>query len=429
MPPRIFTSYRRIDHVDVAERIRDQFAARFGRDNVFIDFDSIPPATKWKECIRREIIQCDALVIIIGPRWLEILVKKLADNEEDYVYFEIDLALAHDKLIVPICIKGATLPPADELPRNIQPILDYNATYLDSGLTFLNECNRLLDTVEVSLNHRILAPTIAATSSVDVIQTKEKRNSKISLKLEMPISELKADVLVDLVAKLVEVGIEDISIVGIHQGSIIIDLEMQKEVAEKLVGLLKMHPEYLEQFGLSSVSIDNKEVLTSASIHNPDYLETKFAQMMKRARSKPQNLFVHQYHAPVGQVNSAADQRIGEQTVNSQLPSSDKKSDLRPRSSWSSGSYYLAVLVVLLVGLGVIAFNLPFFSLVVVLIAAPILLSIVGAFQLQQDERLSEKSFLTLMRMAMGKLPLIGTIVESLRQPDSKDKGEEKQGE
>ncbi len=64
---KIFISYRRDDHPDFVERIRDWFVIRYGRSNVFMDFDSIPPFTKFADYIREKVEETDVMIVIIGP--------------------------------------------------------------------------------------------------------------------------------------------------------------------------------------------------------------------------------------------------------------------------------------------------------------------------------------------------------------------------
>jgi hypothetical protein len=147
-PLKIFISYRRKDNHDFAERIRDWFAWRYGRENVFIDFDSIRPAANWGDVIRQEISKCDALIAIIGPQWLKLLNDAAHKPDEDYVRLEIKLALQQAKIIAPVCIKGAEMPAKDELPEDLRPIFKSNFYDLNSGLHFLDNIERLMDSIE-----------------------------------------------------------------------------------------------------------------------------------------------------------------------------------------------------------------------------------------------------------------------------------------
>ncbi|WP_067668532.1 hypothetical protein [Nocardia miyunensis] len=75
------------------------------------------------------------------------------------------------------------------------------------------------------------------------------------------------------------------------------------------------------------------------------------------------------------------------------------------RSPWLSGSFYLVAALVILSVLLVIARLTPVWTVPVVVVGGVLLLSVVGAFQLRQDDALSEEGFLTLMISVLGKLP------------------------
>ncbi|MBC7814114.1 MAG: toll/interleukin-1 receptor domain-containing protein, partial [Burkholderiales bacterium] len=151
---KVFVSYRRIDNPDFVERIRDWFMQRYGRPNVFMDFDNIPPFTPFADYIRERVRECDVLIAIIGPRWLELLREKTFDPADDYVRVEIRLALEENKLIAPICIKGAAVPHGDDLPDDLRALIGYNAAHLDSGRTFLDNIELIMDAVEQELARR-----------------------------------------------------------------------------------------------------------------------------------------------------------------------------------------------------------------------------------------------------------------------------------
>jgi hypothetical protein len=63
----------------------------------------------------------------------------------------------------------------------------------------------------------------------------------------------------------------------------------------------------------------------------------------------------------------------------------------RLRSPWFSGLFYLAVVVVFVALLLVVGRVLPLCALPVIALVAALLVSIVGALQMRQDERLSER--------------------------------------
>lgn len=148
---KIFFSYRRGDNAEFVERIRDWFVQSFGRENVFMDFDTIPPFTRFSDFIRDRVMECDLLIAIIGPQWIHLLNERMADDEEDFVRTEISLALQAGKKIAPICIKGAKSPGADDLPDDMRLMLDYNVAFLDSGPNFLDNMERIMGAIENEL--------------------------------------------------------------------------------------------------------------------------------------------------------------------------------------------------------------------------------------------------------------------------------------
>ena len=80
----------------------------------------------------------------------------------------------------------------------------------------------------------------------------------------------------------------------------------------------------------------------------------------------------------------------------------------RPRPSpWLSGCFYLLSAMVVVAILLVAARLLPVLVLPCVFIGSVILLEVIGAFQLRHDDRLNEKSFLSLMALSFRALPWI----------------------
>ena len=74
---------------------------------------------------------------------------------------------------------------------------------------------------------------------------------------------------------------------------------------------------------------------------------------------------------------------------------------------WISGSFYLFALILLIILFLVVARSVSIFVLPIVLIAGFIAVSLIGAFQLRQDKRLSEKSFLELVKLTFQQIPLL----------------------
>lgn len=78
-----------------------------------------------------------------------------------------------------------------------------------------------------------------------------------------------------------------------------------------------------------------------------------------------------------------------------------------PPNPWVSGSFYLAVTVVLLTLLLVISTTVPWWAFPLVVLGGLIGVTVVGAFQLRHDSALSEEGFLSLMLATLRQLPLL----------------------
>jgi hypothetical protein len=129
--PRIFISYRRADSEYIVGRIYDRLLAEFGPGYVFKDVENIPPGRDFRDILRKAILQADVLLIIIGPDWLNIKGddgRRRLDAPNDYVRFEIETALGRDDvLMLPVLVKNAGPPDADQLPPGIEKLAYLNA--------------------------------------------------------------------------------------------------------------------------------------------------------------------------------------------------------------------------------------------------------------------------------------------------------------
>ncbi|MDD5668539.1 MAG: COR domain-containing protein [Candidatus Omnitrophica bacterium] len=82
------------------------------------------------------------------------------------------------------------------------------------------------------------------------------------------------------------------------------------------------------------------------------------------------------------------------------------------RSSWANGLFYLFTFVVVIFSLGFLAGKVPFYTLALVIIAGILFVPLIGALQLRQDQRLSEKSFMELVKIVIRQIPFIGRFAK-----------------
>ena len=130
MADTIFINYRREDSIGTAGRLHDRLTQTFGQNNVFMDVDSIPAGIDFAADLNREVAQCDVVLVVIGPEWLNAKDEsggRRLDNPDDFVVIEIAAALTRDIPVIPVLVDGARIPKVSELPDAIKPLARRNA--------------------------------------------------------------------------------------------------------------------------------------------------------------------------------------------------------------------------------------------------------------------------------------------------------------
>ena len=128
----IFISYRREDSQGEAGRLYDHLLQYFDEREIFLDIKSIKPGEDFTKAIEKGGI-CDALIAVIGPKWLDIPDEKgyrRIDNPKDFVRFEIASALTRNILVIPVLVARARMPRANELPSVLADLSKRNAIEL-----------------------------------------------------------------------------------------------------------------------------------------------------------------------------------------------------------------------------------------------------------------------------------------------------------
>jgi len=125
MVARTFINYRRDDSTATAGRLHDRLAQSFGRNNLFMDVDHIPPGVDFVNHLNRQVAACDVFVAVIGPNWLDVRNEKgdrRLDAPDDFVTIEIAAALARDIRVIPVLVDGARMPKVSDLPESLKPL-------------------------------------------------------------------------------------------------------------------------------------------------------------------------------------------------------------------------------------------------------------------------------------------------------------------
>src|SRR6516225_7370907 len=133
MAGKIFINYRRDDSIAIAGRLHDRLAEAFGRENLFMDVDNIPVGINFEDYLNNQVAQCDAMLSVIGPSWLNArdeTNQRRLDKPDDFVAIEIAAALARNVLVIPVLVDGTHMPKASELPDTLKPFSLRNAIQL-----------------------------------------------------------------------------------------------------------------------------------------------------------------------------------------------------------------------------------------------------------------------------------------------------------
>lgn len=170
---RVFLSYRREDSAAHAGRLADALRARLGPEGVFLDVAAIRAGTDFTAAIDDALGRTDAVLVVIGPRWLSAVTDdgrpRLADPQ-DYVRREVSGALGSGLPVVPVLVGGASLPAAEDLPDELTALARRQAFALDDT-TWHRDVDGLLDSLagRASDGGRRRRRTVAALGAVVLV--------------------------------------------------------------------------------------------------------------------------------------------------------------------------------------------------------------------------------------------------------------------
>jgi serine/threonine protein kinase len=153
-PPRVFISYRREDSLDATDRMFEQLVKRFGSESVFMDVDTIPPGSDFRQRLDNAVAECAVVLAVIGDHWLKVrntgLLRRRPRIYEanDFVRIEIEVALKRQIPLIPVLVGQARMPAASELPTSIRELAFRQATELRSGRNYHHHLSELITTLD-----------------------------------------------------------------------------------------------------------------------------------------------------------------------------------------------------------------------------------------------------------------------------------------
>lgn len=151
LPPQgIFINYRRQDTGLYARLLKDHLSERFRDAQVFMDLDSIEPGLDFADAIDAAVRSCVVLVALIGNGWLTITDEdgnRRLDDPEDYVRFEIAVALGRCVRVIPVLVDGARAPRQQQLPADLGKLARLNPLQMSFDKLAYDE-SRLIDVIQ-----------------------------------------------------------------------------------------------------------------------------------------------------------------------------------------------------------------------------------------------------------------------------------------
>jgi hypothetical protein len=129
----IFISYRREDAEGQAGRLFDDLVKNFGDDSVFMDVAGLEPGRDFRRAIDEQVTSCGVLLAVIGKGWLEAKSEsgqRRLDDPMDFVRLETASALKRDIPVIPVLVRGASMPRAEDLPEDLKELAFRNGVEL-----------------------------------------------------------------------------------------------------------------------------------------------------------------------------------------------------------------------------------------------------------------------------------------------------------
>jgi uncharacterized protein (TIGR02145 family) len=129
---KIFINYRREDEANMVFAIANALMSEFGVENVFYDRQAIKAGTEFPREIDQALESCRIFIPVIGRKWLEIMNKRQALDEKDYVLDEIVHAMDKGVIVLPILIDDTPMPSEKDLPPDVSALSRINAINITS---------------------------------------------------------------------------------------------------------------------------------------------------------------------------------------------------------------------------------------------------------------------------------------------------------
>ncbi|MDD5579914.1 MAG: toll/interleukin-1 receptor domain-containing protein [Methylobacter sp.] len=167
----IFISYRRADSPGYVRALMSDMRNFFGSKHVFLDMEDIPAGSDFPLIIDEAVSNCELLLALIGPSWIDLrdeFGQRRIENPVDFVRLELGVALAHKIPIIPVLVDNAKVPKPEQLPDQIKQL----STLEGVSLTYDrwdDDIARLFDAIEkIAVEPQVARRYSAALAKLDL---------------------------------------------------------------------------------------------------------------------------------------------------------------------------------------------------------------------------------------------------------------------
>lgn len=144
---KIFISYRVQDTAADTGRFVDSLKQVFYEDQIFMDIEKLEPGVDFTQAIANSLESCDVLFAVIGPEWAGPANQNgitRINQSNDWVRIELETALKRNIRLIPVLVRGASLPEQHELPASLHPLLN-RQTYEISNKRWKYDTDQLVN--------------------------------------------------------------------------------------------------------------------------------------------------------------------------------------------------------------------------------------------------------------------------------------------
>ena len=144
-PTGVFLSYRRNDSADITRALYTELVRKFGASSIFIDVDAIAPGSDFRNAISSALCDSKVVLAIIGTHWhIDQKGVKLFFRDADMVRLEIEIATSFGIKILPVLVRGATMPSPTDISPTVRDIVYRHAIKVREGAEWSRDVRYLI---------------------------------------------------------------------------------------------------------------------------------------------------------------------------------------------------------------------------------------------------------------------------------------------